>query len=117
LFDRKFCSCWNVGCCLNCSSPPALISSYVWGSILTTGKRTSSTSIRARGFEYETMILCGTAAAWRDSRGNECLIIRFGAGLYGNHCSTIIGPLTKIKLIYYIEKWNKNIRGLGGKSG
>jgi hypothetical protein len=38
------------------------------------------------------MILCGVGGVWRVSRGNECLIIRFGAGLYGNHCSTTIGP-------------------------
>ncbi len=90
--ERYSCSCWNVGCWINCCCPLALICSYVRGSIFTTGKRTSSTSIRARGFEYETMILCGVGGVWRVSRGNECLIIRFGAGLYGNHCSTTIGP-------------------------
>jgi hypothetical protein len=42
--------------------------------------------------EYETIIFGCGGGVWRASGGNECLIIRFGAGLYGNHCSTTIGP-------------------------
>jgi hypothetical protein len=46
----------------------------------------------ARGLAYERSKLRGGGGVWRASRGNVCLIIRFGAGLYGNHCSITIGP-------------------------
>jgi hypothetical protein len=51
---------------------------------LTTGKRTSSTSMSGRGLAYETTKLYRGNELRRTSRDTECLIIRFGAGLYGN---------------------------------
>jgi len=48
-------------------------------------------------------------------------VIRFGAGLFGSHCSTTIGPFSigkkREKELLTKNNDHNNLRGFGGSSG